>query len=45
MVFLHPEEFDHMKDTVIDEAFEDMDKNKDGHITLQEYIGKNFHTL
>ena len=28
-----------MKDIVIDEAFDDMDKDKDGHITLQEYIG------
>lgn len=39
-VFLHPEDNDHMKDVVISEAMEDMDKDKDGFVTLQEYIGK-----
>ncbi len=37
--FLHPEEYNHMKEVVIDEAFDDMDTNKDGQITLAEYIG------
>ena len=37
--FLHPEEYDHMRDIVIDEAFQDMDKNGDQLITLEEYIG------
>ena len=31
-----------MKDVVISEAMEDMDKDKDGFVTLQEYIGKGF---
>lgn len=37
--FLHPEEVDHMKDVVIEETLEDIDKNKDGVISLEEYIG------
>ncbi|XP_003385607.1 PREDICTED: calumenin-like [Amphimedon queenslandica] len=36
--FLHPEDNDHMRDIVIDEAMEDMDKDKDGFIALQEYV-------
>ncbi|XP_051572727.1 reticulocalbin-1-like [Myxocyprinus asiaticus] len=40
--FLHPEEFDHMKDIVIQETIEDIDKNGDGKINLQEYIGDMF---
>lgn len=30
-----------MRGIVIDEAMEDMDKDKDGFIALQEYVGKN----
>jgi Ca2+-binding EF-hand superfamily protein len=37
--FLHPEEAGHMKDIVIDETLEEIDRNKDGVITLEEYIG------
>ncbi|XP_049600101.1 reticulocalbin-3 [Syngnathus scovelli] len=37
--FLHPEEFDYMKDLVVQETVEDMDKNGDGKISLHEYIG------
>ncbi|XP_073713353.1 reticulocalbin-3 isoform X2 [Misgurnus anguillicaudatus] len=37
--FLHPEEFDYMKDVVIQETIEDIDKNGDKKINLQEYIG------
>lgn len=37
--FLHPEEFDFMRDIVIQETIEDIDKNGDGKIDLQEYIG------
>uniref|UniRef100_A0A674BL93 Reticulocalbin-3 n=1 Tax=Salmo trutta TaxID=8032 RepID=A0A674BL93_SALTR len=37
--FLHPEEYDHMKAVVIQE---DIDKNADGKITLDEYIGDMF---
>ncbi|XP_032895900.1 calumenin isoform X1 [Amblyraja radiata] len=37
--FLHPEEYDHMKDIVVLETMEDIDKNGDGFIDLDEYIG------
>lgn len=37
--FLHPEEYDHMKDMVIMETIEDIDKDSDGKISLTEYIG------
>lgn len=37
--FLHPEEVDRMKDIVVIETMDDIDKNKDGKISLQEYIG------
>ncbi|XP_023813641.1 calumenin-A isoform X1 [Oryzias latipes] len=40
--FLHPEEFDHMKDVVVQETLEDIDKNKDGKIDINEYIGDMF---
>lgn len=36
--FLHPEESKHMKDVIVDETIEDMDKNKDGVLSLEEYI-------
>lgn len=39
--FLHPEEAPHMQDIVITETIEDIDKDGDGKISLQEYIGKN----
>ncbi|XP_064482432.1 calumenin-A-like isoform X2 [Ornithodoros turicata] len=37
--FLHPEESEHMKDVVVEETMEDIDKDKDGNISLEEYIG------
>ncbi|XP_014868051.1 PREDICTED: reticulocalbin-3 isoform X1 [Poecilia mexicana] len=37
--FLHPEEFDYMKDVVVQETMEDIDKDGDGKINLHEYIG------
>ncbi|XP_070610609.1 calumenin isoform X2 [Erythrolamprus reginae] len=37
--FLHPEEYDYMKDIVVQETMEDIDKNGDGFINLDEYIG------
>ncbi|KAF8774001.1 Calumenin like protein [Argiope bruennichi] len=37
--FLHPEEAPHMQDIVITETIEDIDKDGDGRISLQEYIG------
>lgn len=41
--FLHPEEFEHMKDIVTKETLEDIDKNKDGFVDLNEYIGDMFN--
>ncbi|XP_023605203.1 reticulocalbin-3-like, partial [Myotis lucifugus] len=38
--FLHPEEFPHMRDIVVAETLEDLDKNKDGYIQVDEYIGE-----
>ena len=40
--FLHPEEYDHMKELVILETIEDIDKDGDGKISLNEYIGGKF---
>lgn len=37
--FLHPEESEHMKDIVVQETMEDIDKDNDGRISLKEYIG------
>uniref|UniRef100_A0A2K5S568 Reticulocalbin-3 n=1 Tax=Cebus imitator TaxID=2715852 RepID=A0A2K5S568_CEBIM len=38
--FLHPEEFPHMRDIVIAETLEDLDRNKDGYVQVEEYIGE-----
>ncbi|XP_026862714.1 reticulocalbin-1 isoform X2 [Electrophorus electricus] len=40
--FLHPEEFDHMKEIVILETLEDIDKNGDGFVDEDEYIEDMF---
>uniref|UniRef100_A0A8D8Y725 Reticulocalbin-3 n=1 Tax=Cacopsylla melanoneura TaxID=428564 RepID=A0A8D8Y725_9HEMI len=37
--FLHPEETAHMRDLVVIETMEDIDKDKDGKVSLREYIG------
>ncbi|KAL1114827.1 hypothetical protein AAG570_007651, partial [Ranatra chinensis] len=37
--FLHPEETPHMRDLVVLETLEDIDKDKDGKISLKEFIG------
>ncbi|KAG7466581.1 reticulocalbin-3 isoform X1 [Solea senegalensis] len=42
--FLHPEEFDYMKNVVVQETIEDIDKNGDGKISLEEYIGDMYST-
>ncbi|XP_040199134.1 calumenin isoform X2 [Rana temporaria] len=41
--FLHPEEYDYMKDIVVLETMEDIDKNADGVIDLEEYIGDMYN--
>ena len=38
--FLHPEEFEHMKDIMVEETLADIDKDKDGKVSLDEYIGE-----
>lgn len=37
--FLHPEETEHMRDIVVLETMEDIDKDSDGKVSLGEYIG------
>uniref|UniRef100_A0A8C6SSC2 Calumenin b n=1 Tax=Neogobius melanostomus TaxID=47308 RepID=A0A8C6SSC2_9GOBI len=41
--FLHPEEYEHMKDIVVLETMEDIDKDGDGLIDLNEYIGDMYN--
>lgn len=43
--FLHPEEQEHMRDVVVLETMEDIDKDEDGKISLIEYIGTTLHFL
>lgn len=40
--FLHPEDFEHMKDIVVLETLEDIDKNGDGFVDEDEYIADMF---
>ncbi|KAM3176362.1 hypothetical protein ACTXT7_006674 [Hymenolepis weldensis] len=40
--FLHPEEFEEMRDIVIDETLDDLDTNRDGKIDLDEYTSEVF---
>lgn len=40
--FLHPEEIDEMRDVVVLETMEDIDKDRDGKISVVEYIGTTF---
>ena len=42
--FLHPDETSHMKNIVVLETMEDIDKNKDEKISVEEYIGKNLQS-
>lgn len=37
--FLHPEESSHMRDVVVTETIEDIDKDSDGKVSVEEYIG------
>ncbi|XP_072047359.1 calumenin-A-like isoform X2 [Amphiura filiformis] len=41
--FIHPEEKEHMFDIVVEETMEDIDKNHDGKLTVDEYIGDMYH--
>ena len=41
--FLHPEEFDHMRDVVAMETLDDIDKNKDGFVDVDEYLGDMYN--
>ena len=43
--FLHPEEADHMRDVVISETVDDIDKDGDGKISLAEYIGDMYRQV
>jgi hypothetical protein len=43
--FLHPEESKKLKDLVVIETMEDIDKNKDGKISLDEYISDLYHGI
>ena len=38
--FVHPHDVPHMRDVYITETMEDMDGDKDGYITIDEYIRK-----
>lgn len=42
--FLHAEEAEHMKDVIVLETMEDIDKDEDGKISLTEYIGNKHRT-
>ena len=39
-VHARTEDAPHMQEIVLDETMDDMDKNKDGFVTEQEYVGK-----
>lgn len=41
--FLHPEDYEHMKEIVVMETMEDIDKDGDGFIDLKEYIGDMYN--
>ena len=40
-VCVSPDEINYMKSIVVDEMLQEMDKNKDGSVTVEEYIGMN----
>ena len=40
MILLYTEDSPHMREVIIDETLADMDKDKDGFVTLEEYISE-----
>lgn len=40
MDFLHPQESQKMRNVIVDETIEDLDKNRDGLLSLEEYLGE-----
>ena len=38
--FMHPENHPDMKDLVVEETLDDMDTNKDGFLSLDEFVGR-----
>ena len=38
--FLHPQGFDHTKVVYVREILDSMDKDKDGYVSLDEYLGE-----
>ena len=43
--FLHPEDVEHMRDILVLETLEDMDTDKDGILSVDEYIGDMYKEL
>lgn len=43
--FLHPEDAEHMRDILVLETLEDMDTDKDGSLSVDEYIGDMYKEL
>lgn len=41
--FLHPEESEKTSEVVVDEAMEDVDKDKNGEVSLEEYMQHSMH--
>ncbi|XP_067141442.1 calumenin-A [Centruroides vittatus] len=39
--FTHPEEFEHMHDTLYEQTMQKKDKNKDGYLSLEEYVANS----
>lgn len=42
--FLHPEESPYMRDIVVQETIEDIDKDHDGKVSVEEYIGDMYRS-
>lgn len=42
--FLHPEESPYMRDIVVQETIEDIDKDRDGKVSVDEYIGDMYRS-